>query len=234
MRFEVFDEGDRDVLFALGRGNDPDDEHLAWFIDRLTDHGFRVHAAVLPTNITDFEREYRRPIARYLSTLPAARLLGHSTGSLILSHLQTPAPRVYLSPWWGIQTDGLASVLLPFVRRLPIDEPLIPLAGDGSAVGDLADERDPDAVAPAYLREIHRAQTTLPPFRDGSTVFCSLADTVVDVRAIGDHAPADAVEVYDGGHEFFASSGREAVTARVLDALDAADPATLERAHVSQ
>lgn len=54
MRFEVFDGGDRDLLFVLGRGNDPEDDNLAWFIDRLTDADFRVDAAVLPTNVPDF------------------------------------------------------------------------------------------------------------------------------------------------------------------------------------
>jgi hypothetical protein len=226
MRFELFDGGDRDLLFVLGRGNDPDDDNLAWFIDRLTDAGFRVHAAVLPPNITDFEREYVRPIRRYLDTLPEARLMGHSTGGLILAHLQSSAPRVYLSPWWGMETDGLASLLLPLVRRLPVEKPLITLSSDGGGVGGLSNPRNPDPVAPAYLREIHRAQATLPSFREGGVVFCSFADTVVDVSAIGEHAPADAMHLYDGPHGFFSSDSREAVAERVIDALEGVSAAT--------
>jgi hypothetical protein len=136
---------------------------------------------------------------------------------------------VYLSPWWGIHTDGLASLLLPLVRRLPVARPVVPVAGDPEAIGDLAgpDRDDPDPIAPAYLREIHRAQRTLPPLREHSVVFCSLSDTVVDVGAIGEHAPADQVRLYDGGHEFFASSGRETVVERVADAVAELAPASL-------
>jgi hypothetical protein len=43
---------------------------------------------------------------------------------------------------------------------------------------------------------------------------------VVSVRAIGEHVSADQVELSDGGHELFASSGRETHAERLVAALD--------------
>ncbi|MFC4357853.1 alpha/beta fold hydrolase [Halobium salinum] len=227
MQFDAFgDPDDTPLLFPLGWGNRPDHENVAWLVDRLVDAGYHVHTATIPTTVTDFERAYLRPVARYADANPPAALLSHSTGGLIAAHLDRAVPRVYLSPWWGIAggTGGLRGLLL----RLPTARSVLPVPTDGDAIGDLATDRQlregPDGIAPAFLRTVHEAQKRLPPLREDSVVFCTLTDQVVSVRAIGERTPASRVRVYDGGHEFFSSSGRGAVADRVIDALSRSDP----------
>lgn len=227
MQFDVFgDDGGTDLLFPLGWGNRPDHRNVAWLLDRLVDAGYRVHTVTFPTTVADFDREYLRPVARYAAENPPARLLSHSTGGLVAAHLDLDVPCVYLSPWWGIAggADGLRGLLF----RLPTDRAVLPVPIDDDALGDLATERQrretPNRIAPAFLRTIRDAQARLPPLRDDSVVFCTLADRVVSVRAIGERTPAARVRLYDGGHEFFSSSGRDAVAGRAVDALSQSDP----------
>jgi hypothetical protein len=222
VRFETYGDAAETLLFPLGYGNDPDHEHVRWLLDRLAER-YTVHVGVLPTDMTDFEADYRRPTERYATGLDVDAVLSHSTGGLIAAHLPLSARRVYLSPWWGMSFDALGTLLFPLVRRLPVRFRLLPTGAEASDLGDLKspDEsaEDADFVSPAFISEIHRAQSTLPAFRPGSVVFCSLSDRVVSVRAVGDRAPVESVRLYDGGHEFFSSSGREAVLDDVLAAL---------------
>ena len=76
-----------------------------------------------------------------------------------------------------------------------------------------------DYAVPAFLRTIVDAQERLPPIRADAVVFCSLQDRVVGVGAIGARTPAARTVLYDGGHEFFSSSGREDTVEAVLAAL---------------
>lgn len=230
MQFDTFgDPDDTTLLFALGWGNRPAHENVAWLLGRLVDAGYHVHTATLPTTVTDFDRDYLRPVARYADANPPTRLLSHSTGGLITAHLDYDLPRVYLSPWWGI--EGGVGPFRRLVFRLPTARPVLPVPMDEDATGDLTTERQrregPSGIAPAFLRTVHEAQERLPPLREDSVVFCSLADRVVSVRAIGERTPADRVRVYDGGHEFFSSTGREAVADRVVDALARSDPGSV-------
>jgi hypothetical protein len=173
--------------------------------------------------MTDFEADYRRPVERYASGLELGAVLSHSTGGLIAAHLPLDARRVYLSPWWGFELDWFGEFVFPLVRRLPVGYRFVPTGADPEAIGDLKTPAEaaegPDFVSPAFVREIDRAQRRLPAFRPESQVFCSLTDQVVSVRAIGRRAPPDRVRLYDGGHEFFASSGRDAVLEDLLYAL---------------
>ncbi len=216
-------DADRDLLLVLGWGNRPDHPVVDWLVDRLA-ADWTVHAVALPENGTDFERDYRDPVTAVDDRIHPDARAGHSLGGLVLAHLPADAPRVYMSPFWGLSTEGLAGTVLPLVARLPVSRRVIPVRSDPSTVGELVGpERDRAAdrgVSPAWLGAIRRAQRTLPPFRPGSVVYCSLRDRVVDVGAIGDHAPSDRVRLYDGGHEWFASERRAAVLPRVRSDLD--------------
>jgi pimeloyl-ACP methyl ester carboxylesterase len=226
MRFEVSGEGE-DLLFVLGWGNRHEHDAVAWLVDRLAER-YRVHAAQIPTNVRSFEREYLDPVAEYAADLGEFRLLGHSTGGLIGAHLRgerpTPEERVYLSPWWGY--TGLPDAVLEVVARIPTDRVFLP-GGESSRAdrGELVSERalreSPDRVSPTFVRETRRAQATLPPFDTDAAVFCTLTDSIVSVRAIGERAPASNVRVYDGGHELFASPSREQHLPTLLDCLEA-------------
>lgn len=217
------DPDDRDLLLLLGLGNRVRHAAVGWLAERLA-ADYRVHAVEIPDNGTDFERDYRNPVERYAAGLEADyRLLSHSAGGLIAAHLSTDRPRVYCSPWWGLAPGhaALASVL----ARLPVTAPVIPVPPDESALGTGAGVdtagRETIWVSPAFVRAIRGAQNALAerPLRGGATVFCSLADRVVSLSAIGERAPADRVRLYDGDHEFFAGAGRSAVLAEVRAAL---------------
>jgi len=219
VRTDVFGEG-RDLLFVMGWGNTVDSRHERWFVDYLVEAGFRVHAMEVPTNGTAFDADYLAPVRSYRADIGDHLVLSHSTGGLVVAHLRPDEHAVYLSPWWGMAGD---STLAGLLARLPTDRPLLPAGIDPSGLGELAERCDltaPDRASPAWLRTMGGAQESVPPIDDGDVVFCSLRDRVVSVRAIGEHASADQVELYDGGHELFASSGRESHAERVVAALD--------------
>lgn len=224
MEFHRFgDESDPTVLFILGWGNRVAHPTVEWFVERIADTGFEVHVAEIPDNGTDFERDYLDPVVEYARDLDAFRLLSHSTGGLIAAHLPADGPRVYLSPFWGFNRQGVSGVLMSVLSRLPTDRQFLGTDIDGILLGE---HKDPDVVAnelpdasPAWIRTMAAAHDDLPAFREGSQVFCSLGDRVVDVRAIGDHAPADAITLYDGGHELFAVDRRADYADQVLTAL---------------
>lgn len=215
-----------DLLFALGWGNHPEHEPVDWLLDGLTDDGWRVHAVAFPENGSDFEADYCRPLERARDEIDPAVCAGHSLGGLTLAHCRGDDPRVYSAPFWGFGVSGVVSKLLPLVARIPSERRFIPLQNDPTAIGDLkpSGERSAadDGVSPVWLETIRRAQRSLPSFRTGSTVFCSLTDRVISTYAIGRRAPADRVHLYDGGHEFFASTGRVATMTKFCEALDEA------------
>ncbi|WP_082230561.1 alpha/beta fold hydrolase [Haloprofundus marisrubri] len=228
MRFSTHGDGDEDLLFVLGWGNEPEHEHVSWLLDRLGER-YRVHAVTIPTNGWEFDDQYLAPVRNYWEDHEFDAVLSHSTGGLVTAHLAAVVvlpPQVFLSPWWGMApNEGVESLLLPYFLSLPTSRRLLEPERDTAHIGDLksADEYEgePAALSPAFLSTIVDAQTRLPGFDDRDVVFVSLSDRIVSVRAIGDRTPAANLRPYDGGHEFFASSGRETVVEDVLAALDA-------------
>lgn len=218
MRHSTVGSGDRDLLFVLGWGNRLEHEPVEWLLDGLADDGWTVHAVVVPENGTDFVRDYREPLTRIYEDVDPDAAAAHSLGGLALAHVPGEDPRVYSSPFWGFADSGLSGVLREYFAQLPISRRVIPAEGDPAEIGDLKSPDEETAgergISPAWLSAVASGQQTLPPFRDGSVVYCSLRDRIVSTRAIGDHAPANQISLYDGGHEFFASSGREAVLER--------------------
>ncbi|AFK19356.1 alpha/beta hydrolase [Haloferax mediterranei ATCC 33500] len=228
------DPVDDDLLFVLGWGNKPGHQCVEWLIDRLTYDGYHVHAVELPTNGWDFDSQYVDPVRAYVVDRDIDLVLSHSTGGLVAAHLDLAVRNVFLSPWWGMTTSGLDGLLFPLLVRLPTTKPFISSGISREDLGGLklaAEVSDaPDNVSPAFIRTIHDAQQSLPPFSPNDVVFTSLSDRVVDVRAIGDRTPASNLVPYDGGHEFFASEGRERTLSRVLavlaDGPEATSPTT--------
>ncbi|ELZ98831.1 hypothetical protein C440_00705 [Haloferax mucosum ATCC BAA-1512] len=218
------DPVDDDLLFVLGWGNKPTHRSVEWLIDRLAYEGYRVHAVELPTNGWDFDSQYVDPVRAYALDRDIDLVLSHSTGGLVAAHLDLAVRNVFLSPWWGMSFDGLDGLLFPLFVRMPTTRPFVPSGISRDALGELklaAEVSDaPDNVSPAFLRTIHEAQQSLPPFNRRDVVFVSLSDRVVDVRAIGDRTPASNLVAYDGGHECFASEGRERTFSNVLAVLE--------------
>lgn len=224
MEFDVFgNEDDPDVLWVMGWGNRAGSRHERWFVDELVDVGYRVHAAAVPTNGTDFQADYVDPLREYRNGLGEHRIVSHSTGGLAVAHLRPGPPAVYLSPWWGLgeETPWIGTILF----KLPIATPVIPAPVEPSVLGDLATEEDvtaPEKLSPAWMGTITDAQAALPPIKPEDDVFYCPDDEVVSPTAIEAHARQDQLHPYDGGHEFFASAGRDRIVERVLDALDRA------------
>ncbi len=226
MQVRLFDDGAaRDCLLVLGWGNRCRHEPVQWLVDRLAE-AYRVHAVELPTHITDFEAEWVEPLRTYVTDLDEFPILAHSAGGLTAAHLDPGGVtnRVYLSPWWGSDFP-MPDAVLNAIRRLPVSRPMVPGGEfEREHLGDLATETQvedaAEAVSPAFLRTIHRAQQTLPPAHENAVAFCTLTDRVVDPRAVGYRLPADRIRLYDGGHELFSSSAREHHVPTVLDALE--------------
>jgi hypothetical protein len=214
VRRQTFGDGD-DLVVVLGWGNRLDHENVRWLIDRLADE-YRVHAFQIPDAISEFEREYVRPIERYVDDLGEWRIHGHSTGGLIgpvvAAATTPPTTRTYLSPWWGNPPER-QGLLFDLLERLPVSRSILPGGvDDRRLIGDLTTDdqlaKAPNA-APTFLRETHQAHERLPPIHDDAVVFCTLRDQIVSTRAIGERVPADRTYLYDGGHELFSSSSRD-------------------------
>lgn len=217
------ESGEPTILFVMGLGNRVAGDNERWIIDRLTDAGYRVHAIQLPTEITDFEREYRVPVQRLHDERDPAVVLSHSLGGLVTAFLETSARQVYLSPWWQIYEAKVSSWERWLVPRLPIRARVLPVKTGREEIGeylpDEAWERLPKRISPAFITEIYRAQQARPPISDTATVFVSLEDTIVSLRAIGAAVSPDRIYLYDGKHQLFSSRGRRAALDLVLAVL---------------
>ncbi len=224
MKFETFGQG-QDLLFLMGWGNKLDGDNERWFVDRLVEAGYRVHAGQLPTNISDFEAEYLDPTREYRdgNALQLAPVLSHSTGGLVAAYLQ-PKAAVYMSPWWGFYGGKLRETQLAVVAALPTEKPLLPIDFDRHEIGSLVTESQwqalPARVSPTFIREIRGAQASMPEISPDARVFCSLEDTVVGLQEIGSEVDPAQITLFDGQHELFSSAGREDNTEAVVAALD--------------
>jgi len=233
MERRTFGEAGEDLVFVLGWGNKLFHENVRWLVDELVDAGYLVHAFRIPTTITDFRSEYVEPVAEFVRDLDGYRLLTHSTGGLIGAYLDGATRRVYLSPFWGFPA-GPEEPLYDLLAKLPVSAELLPAGtADREALGDLATDRQletgADAAAPTWIRECLDAQANLPPIDDDAVVFCSLRDSVVSTRAIGERVPAERVVLYDGGHELFSSSSRDRRLPTLLAALEDGAAAVRDR-----
>jgi hypothetical protein len=213
-----------DLLFVMGWGNDPGDEHVSWLLSELVAAGYRVHAVTIPTNGWNFREQFVRPVERYAAGRGFEVVLSHSTGGLVAEHLHLPARNVFLSPWWGTSPgSAFESAIMPVFRRLPTARRLFRPTRDPEAIGDLrteADLADGEGISPAFLSTVLDAQDRLGPFDRSDAVFYTPSDEVVDPTAIEWRTPVSHRRQYDGGHEFFASSCRDRVLPDVLAALD--------------
>ncbi|MEF8774765.1 MAG: alpha/beta fold hydrolase [Halobacteriales archaeon] len=220
MNVDVFGDG-TDLVWLMGWGNQADGRHERWFVDRLVEGGYRVHAIELPTNGADFEADYLDPVRAYRAEVDDHALVTHSMGGLVAAHLRPDRPVVFLSPWWGL--GEAAPDVARVIGKLPLAARVVPTPMDPEALGKLAEPRDhtaPDRLSPAWLGTMVAAQKTLPPIDPDDAVFYSPADPVVDTAVIEEHAAEARLEPYDGGHELFASADRAEHVERVLDALD--------------
>lgn len=219
MQTDTFGDGPP-LVWVMGWGNTVQSRHERWFTDRLADAGYRVHVVELPTNGTDFEREYVRPVSEYLDALEEPAIVAHSMGGLTVAHVQPDQPVVYLSPWWGmkgIPTIGKVLFKIPTAYRI------LPFEISPDQLGSHATDADataPTRVSPKWIDAMHRAQQSLPPIDDGDVVFYTTADTIVSVEAIEAHTTPEQRRTYDGGHELFSSGGREEYVVDVLAELD--------------
>lgn len=231
MRIQRFGSGE-DLLFLMGWGNRIDGDNERWFVDQFVDAGYRVHALEFPADITSFERECLEPAREYRleNALQLAPVVSHSIGGLVAAYIQ-PEGAVYLSPLWGFNGEPGGEKTLGLLSKLPTNKKVLPhtvgRTDIGSLVTDSQWERMPDRASPTFVREVQAAQDSMPSPRDDARVFCSLTDSVVDLRAIGNHVDAEQVALYEGGHELFSSEGREEHVSAVLDAVRKVKPATL-------
>jgi hypothetical protein len=222
MRQVTFGDGADHLAFVLGWGNRPEHDGVSWLVDHFVDEGYRVTAFELPRTITDFEAEYLRPVADALAEFGAYRLLSHSTGGLVVRHLDDDAvTRTYMSPWWGFHPD-LENPLVSLATKVPLARAVLPASATREELGELSSEEwvadAPDYAAPTFLREARRAQRGRPPFDDADAVFYNPDDPIVGSAAIEADVPAANRVAFAGGHELFNSRSR----AEHLDALLAA------------
>lgn len=214
-------DNNKDLLFILGWGDKLDSHNLMWLVDVTIGAGFRTHAVELPTAIRDFETEYLSPVREYQGTLGEHVVLANSMGGLVAAYLNAQRKTIYLSPWWGIFGDKLRRTTLRLVSKIGLGIPFLPIDFSREEIGELTVESDwesvPKRATPVWLREIMKAQQNMPPLQRNSVVFCSLKDTVISLKAIGERT--NHVILYDGYHELFSSSNREVYREELVNAL---------------
>ena len=222
IRTRVYGEDNgRDLLFLLGWGERLENHAFTWLVDLTTSAGFRTHVVEFPNSVRDFDREYVKPVKSYQAALDDHIVIGYSMGGLIAAYLNAQQKTIYLSPFWGMFGHKLMKTRLALMRRIGLNIPLLPINYGREEIGDMATEADwesvPKRATPAWLREIVKAQENMPPIQQNSVVFCSLRDTVVSLKAIGEKA--GNVILYDGHHELYSSSSRELYREELLKAL---------------
>lgn len=219
-------DGEPKLLFILGFRARIGGTNEQWFIRRLTEAGYRVCVVELPTNITDFEAEYRDPVQRYHDEHDPSIVLSHSLGGLVAAHLDTDARRVYLAPWWGIHGERFMTWEKLLIPRLPIQAEIITPTierGDlGEHVSNAEFDRLTKRLSPTLITAVVEAQQTRPSIEESAIVFISLREHVVSLQAIGEAVPTEQLRLYDGAHIPWASADREAATAAILSELDEA------------
>lgn len=217
------ESGEPTLLLVMGLGNRLEGQNERWMIDRLTDAGYRVHAIQLPTEIADFEREYRMPVQRSHDEHDPAVVVSHSLGGLVAAFLETPARQVYLSPWWQIYEAKVSAWERWLVPRLPVRARILPVKTRRDEIGeyltDEAWERLPKRISPVFIAEIYRAQRRRPPIGEDAVVFVSPEDTIVSLRAIGAAVSSDRIRLFDGKHQLFSATGRKEASDKVLAVL---------------
>lgn len=224
MKSRTFNEsGTPTLLFVMGFGNRVDGATEGWFIDQLTDHGYRVHAIQLATNIADFHREYVGPVQQIHDDKDPVAVLGHSLGGLVTAFLETTAREVYLSPWWGMYEGKVSAWEEWLVPRLPTRARILPIKTHrdelGTHLSDDGWDRLPKRISPVFISEVFRTQRARPSIDDDAAVFASLEDTIVSLRAMGTAVAAAQIRLYDGGHQLFAARGRQEAFDEVLAVL---------------
>lgn len=224
MESRTFNEsGSPTLLFVMGFGNRLEGATESWFIDRLTADGYRVHVIQLTTDIADFQQEYIVPVQQIHDDQDPVAVLGHSLGGLVMAYLETAARTVYLSPWWGMYESKVSAWEEWLVPQLPIRARILPIKTRRDELGDyLSDaewEQLPKRLSPVFITEVYYAQQVRPPIDEDATVFASLEDTIISLRAVGTAVAADQIRLYEGGHQLFAARGREEAIDEVLAVL---------------
>lgn len=218
---------DPPLLLIFGLGNRVRGRNERWFARRLAMGGYRVTAVELPTDGPDFEAVFRDPVQSLHDDVAPEVVIGHSLGGLVLAHFDTSAIEIYCSPWWGFHPSQVSSFRRWLIHRFPIGLRIVPAAIEpalrGARLTVDAAEAQPDRLTPAFLAAIDQAQQSRPPINDAATVFVSLSDEVIGIRAIGEAVAADQVKVYPGGHEVFSAAGREGILDQILDAAERVD-----------
>lgn len=226
MDSRTFNEsGNPTLLFVMGFGNRFDSASVDWIIDRITNAGYRVQAIQLPTNIGDFEQEFRRPVQRLHDEHEPKGVLSHSLGGLVAAFLETSAKGVYLSPWWGVNEAKVSSWERRVIPRLPIRSRILPIKTSRDELGvHLSDhewDRLPKRISPVFITEIYHAHQTRPSISDDAVVFLSLSDTIVSLQAIGRAVSSDQIRLYDGKHQLFSAHDRHEAMDKVVNVLPA-------------
>ena len=238
MRHRIFNEdGEEELVFVMGWGNRWTHENVSWLIGKCANAGYRVHAFELPTNIDDFKADWLEPVAEYVVDLEAYQLLAHSAGALVAQALDGAQNHVYLSPFWGYRGTP-RNFVGELLSEVPTSFPFLPVGEPRKEdFGDLATDHqlatNPRWTSPSFVRETHHAQEELLALDHDAVVFCSLRDSIVDLRPIGERVPSEHVVLYDGGHELFSSSVRDQYIDAVLAALEEGASAVEDRPTVT-
>lgn len=222
MKTAVYGENNsEDILFLPGWGNRIGDPNMGWLIDLLVNSGYKVHVFEFPCNIKDFNREYLEPVKTYQEGLGPHVMLSHSLGGLVAAYCSTQTRSVYLSPWWGLYGGKLRGMMLSLACSLSSSLRMLPIDFTRDEVGDLASDEYwralPKKVSPSFVREIVKAQKAMPALHKNHIVFCTLKDTIADLKAIGERT--HNITLYKGHHELFSSSTREHHSDEILNAL---------------
>lgn len=221
------DVDDPPLLLIFGLGNRVRGTNERWFARRLAMGGYRVTAVELPTDAADFDAVFRDPVQAVYEDIAPDVVIGHSLGGLVMAHLDMSTREIYCSPWWEFHPSQVSRVRRWLIHRFPIGRRIVPANIDPAARGARltvdAAEAQPDRLTPAFLAAIDDAQRSRPPIDDAATVFVSLSDEVIGIRAIGDAVSAGQIEVYPGGHELFSAAGRAGIVERILDVAERAD-----------
>jgi len=200
------------VLFLLGFGMNFDQPGTKWLMDRFDEREIDTTFVSLPVEFHDYKKELIDPCKNLLTVGDYEAIVGFSLGGLAGAHLTGVKRRIFISPFWRVNSRWLniwTKIVVHGMARFRIR--LVPRKFNLSDAGYHAVEEDlvgiPQFLDPRAIEEMAKAQEGLPPPEKGDAGIYCPDDMIIDPSLV-EKRVKEAYR-YNGGHMFHLVKDRE-------------------------
>jgi esterase/lipase len=193
----------KDVMFLLGYGITLEQPGTRWIIDKFKDEGIQTTFVIVPTDMTDYQKDILEPCKKIEDRMEDHMLLGLSLGGLAGAYMEKAKKRIFLSPFWGVNDSLKYMGYDTALRRLKtVRYRIIPRKFNVSDAGHYAVKEDihgiPMWLSFSTLYQMVQMQSAMPPPREDDLVYRSKDDRIISHESI--EARKVPIVEYEGGH----------------------------------